>query len=162
MRYLPFEHIIYTTHLSEEEVMDILSRCVGQKSGRIFRNSPVKAYEGYINGSRFTISRVVKNRNAFVPRITGTVQQDNTETRIEIKMQLSALVNFFSILFCLMAFSFLIAGMMRSDQDDGDALLAAGMLSGIYLLMMLGFKTESKKSGQLFEKLFDAKIISAE
>lgn len=145
MRYLPFEHIIYTTYLSEKEVMDILSRCVRQKKSRIFKNNTVEGYEGSIHGSHFTVSRIVKNRNAFVHRITGTVQQTASETSIEIKMQPDTLISVILIGCCVAVILFLIADLAKSDRDNEDAILAAGMLSGIYLLVMLGFKTESKK-----------------
>ncbi|MBP2615935.1 hypothetical protein J2772_001075 [Chryseobacterium jejuense] len=45
MKYLPFEHIIYSTNLSEEEVITRLSGCVEPtKFG--FRKRSDKEYEG--------------------------------------------------------------------------------------------------------------------
>jgi hypothetical protein len=70
MKYLPFEHIIYSTNLSEEEVITRLSGCVEPKKFG-FRKRSDKEYEGYIYENGFEINRIIKNRNSFDPDISG-------------------------------------------------------------------------------------------
>lgn len=160
MKYFPFEHIIYATHLSEKEVVAILSCSVGYKAAGSFRNGPSKAYEGFVDGNRFTINRVSKNRNSFLPQNTGTIRQDNTATRIEVKMRLHNPVRTFLLFWCLTVTLFLIASLMKPDQDYEEVFLAViMMLAAYYLLVMTGFRIENKKSGRFFEKLFDAEIV---
>ncbi|RXM40882.1 hypothetical protein BOQ62_03640 [Chryseobacterium sp. CH21] len=74
MKYLPFERITYTTNLSEQEVLTRLSGFVEPKKFGLGRNY-IKEYEGSINDNNFEISRVIRNRNSFLPQIIGTVQK---------------------------------------------------------------------------------------
>ncbi len=161
MKYLPFEHIIYTSPFPQDEVMAILSRSVERKTVRIFKNGPTKEYEGIIDGYRFNISRIIRGRNSFQPRITGTVQPDTTGARIEIKMQLHLFVLIFSVFWGLMVAAFLIVDVTSANMRYSyvDTLLPIFMLIIFYLMVILGFKTETKKSRRFFEQLLDAKII---
>lgn len=159
MKYLPFEHLIYQTNLSEKEVIVKLSDYMQTKRNRFkFNGNPTKEYEGFINGNSFEINRIIKNRNSFLPQITGTIQRNNNETQIEVKMRLDWAVFGFLFFWCSFVLFFLIMTLTQSEIST-DILIPFFMLLFAYLLTMLGFKIESKRSKKDLEKMLGAKII---
>lgn len=160
MKYLPFEHLIYTTNLSEQDVIRILSENVGAKRKPFASNNgSTKEYEGVIYDNSFEINRIIKNRNSFLPQITGTIQENNYETQIEVKMKLHRLVSIFMIFWCTIVIFFLIMTLIESKGATIDIVFPLSMLLFAYLLTMLGFKIESKRSKNDIEKMLEAKII---
>lgn len=159
MKYLPFERIIYRTNLSEQEVITRLSSFVEPRKFGFGRN-PIKEYEGSVNNNSFEIQKVIKNRNSFLPQISGTIQKNNGETQIKITMQLHWIVFVFLIFWCGFVVLFLIGILVMEDLKSLEFFSPMFMLLFVYALTMYGFKSESKKSKEYFEKNFDAKIIS--
>lgn len=159
MEYLPFEHLIYKTNLSEQEVLTRLSDFIDKKKIRIFRNNITKEYEGTIDGNSFEISRIIKGRNSFQPQITGEIQQNNYETQIEIKMRLHWSVFIFLLFWCVFVCCALIMIFTNGEKISAVSLMPLLMLLVAYLFTMFGFKIESKRSKKDLEKMLDAKII---
>ena len=159
MKYLPFEHIIFRTSLSEQEVRAKLSDFTEARKSRFF-NTPTKDYEGFINGNSFKINRIIKGRNSFAPQINGTIRANAAGTQIEVKMKLQEYVLAFLIGWCFLASLFLMAIFTMEDKTAMDFLLPVLMLLFVYALTMIGFKIESKKSREYLKKNFEAKIIS--
>lgn len=162
MKYLPFEHLIYKTDLSEKEAIKKLSDCIETKrSGFIFNRTSTKEYEGFIDGNSFEINRIIKNRNSFLPQITGTIQNNTYETQIEIKMRLSWFVLVFMIFWCSFVMLFLVVflaiAFTQAGKISGGIFIPVSMLAFAYLLTMFGFKSESKKSKEDLKKIFEAK-----
>lgn len=160
MKYLPFEHIVYESPFSQEEVMAQLSRSVEWQKVYVFGSGSAKEYRGLIDGNHFNISRIVSKRNAFQPQISGTVQQRTAGTRIEVKMQPGTFILGFSALWCVAVFIFLIVNIISADRSYPSVLIPIGMLLAAYLTAILSFKAETKKSGSFFEKLLRAKVVS--
>ncbi|MDQ1162896.1 hypothetical protein QE422_003264 [Chryseobacterium sp. SORGH_AS 447] len=160
MKYLPFEYIIYTSHLSQEEVMANLSGSVEWQKVHVFGSGSTKEYRGLVNGNHFNISRIIFKRNAFQPQIIGTVQQHATGTRVEVKMQLNTFILCFSAFWCFAVLVFLIVNIASSDRSYPSVLIPFGMLLATYLTAILSFKAETKKSKRFLEQLLDAKKVS--
>ncbi len=156
MKYLPFEHIVYTTNFSEQEVTTRLSNYIESRKVRMFKNNPTKEYEGFISDNKFEINRIIKGRNSFLPQIIGTIQKFNEETQIEVKMQLHWAVKAFLIFWCSSVIFFLIITLMKGMSIE--ILFPISMLLFAYLLTMLGFKSESKKSKNDLKRIFEARI----
>ncbi|MGE8554489.1 MAG: hypothetical protein ACN6OB_11230 [Chryseobacterium jejuense] len=157
MKYLPFEHIIYNTDLSEEEVITRLSGFVEpEKFGSRKRSD--KEYEGYLYENGFEINRIIKNRNSFAPDISGLIQKNNNGAQIEVKMRLKWYVFIFLIGWCSLAMLFLLV-MLVKERDIIDILLPIFMLVFVYVLTMIGFKIESNQSKDDLKKYFAAEII---
>ncbi|MCJ7935297.1 MAG: hypothetical protein MUW56_17145 [Chryseobacterium sp.] len=162
MKYLPFERITYRTNLSEQEIITKLSGFVEPKKFGFGRN-PIKEYEGSVDNNRFEINRIIKNRNSFLPQISGTIQKNNDGTQIEVTMKLHAFVFFFLIVWCSLALFFFICLCVRDIRDKEisvDFFLPLFMLLFVYALTMLGFKMESKKSKEYLRKSFEAEITN--
>ena len=158
MKYLPFEHIIYRTNLPEQEVIQRLSDHVQPKKWG-FRNNRTKDYEGFVEGDRFEINRIIENRNSFLPQINGVVQKKNNETEIEVTMRLQGFVLGFLIMFCGFVVSFFIAVATTEKKSPIFFLMPLFMLLFIYVLTRVGFKWESRKSKAYLKERFEAEII---
>lgn len=159
MEYLPFEHLIYKTNLSEQEVLTRLSDFIDKKKIRIFRNNITKEYEGTIDGNSFEISRIIKGRNSFQPRISGEIRQNNYETQIEIKMRLHWSVFIFLLFWCVFVLFALIMIFTNAEKISAVSFMPLLMLLVAYLFTMFGFKIESKRSKKDLEKMLNAKMI---
>jgi hypothetical protein len=158
MKYLPFEHIIYRTNLSKREVITRLSDCMETKKNSFtFNNKSTKEYEGFIDDHHFEINRIIRNRNSFLPQISGSIQENNHETQIEVKMKLHVLVLIFLVFWCLSTLFFLTTVLIAVEKISLDVLIPVGMLLFAYALTMFGFKTESIQSKDNLKKIFEAK-----
>jgi len=161
MKYLPYERIIYKTNLSEQEVLTRLSGFVEPKKYGLGRN-PMMDYEGSINNNRFEISKVIQYRNSFLPQINGRIQNDNDGTQIQVTLSLHAFVSFFLIVWCSFALLFFIGISIRDIREKEisvEFFLPLFMLLFVYVLTMVGFKSESKQSKEYLRRSFEAEII---
>ncbi|MFZ4927644.1 hypothetical protein [Chryseobacterium sp. Mn2064] len=158
MKYLPFEHIIYRTDLPEQEVMQRLSDHVQPKKWG-FRDNQPKDYEGFVDGNRFEINRIIENRNSFLPQINGIVQNKNNKTEVEVTMRLQGPVLGFLVVFCGFAICFFLVVMTTEKKPHITFFMPLFMLLFIYVLSMAGFKWESRKSKAYLKERFEAEII---
>lgn len=161
MKLLPFENIIYKTNLSEIEIVKRLNDSIEpSKTLRInlFGNESTKPYEGYIFEKQFKINRIIGYRNSFLPRIKGTIQTNAQGTSIHVKMRLHISVIIFLTIWCgivgVAFFTFLSYAISNNEFHIGIP-GTIGMLIFAYVLTMLGFKSESKKSKRYLFKLFE-------
>lgn len=159
MKYLPFEHIIYTSNLSKRDIIKRLSDCMETKGNGFFtfNNKTTKEYEGFIDDHHFEINRIIKYRNSFLPRISGSIQENNNETHIEVKMKLHMFVLIFMVFWCLFVLFFLITVLIAVEKISFVVLIPVGMLLFAYALTMFGFKSESMRSKEDLKKIFEAK-----
>jgi len=158
MKYLPYERITYKTNLSEQEVLTRLSGFVEPKKFGLGRN-PMKDYEGFVNKNSFEISRVIKNRNSFLPQINGAIQENNYRTEIEVTMKLDVLVFVFLTFWCLINIGVFITIGLTEKKMSLEFFMPLLMLLFVYALTMVGFKSESKQSKEYLKRSFEAEII---
>ncbi len=157
MKFIPFEHLVYITDLSEQEIFTRLSEHVATKKFRIIRTHSIKQYEGHVrNDNTFKISRILKYRNSFQPKIEGKFQQSNNTVRIEVKMRLNLFVILFTIFWCSMAFLFFIVQISSDAEWSFETFLPLFMLFFGYLMVLVGFKVESGRSKKDLSKIFEA------
>lgn len=165
MKYLPFENITYKTKLSSSEIIKRLNEVTEPRKlfriSDIFRSNNHKPYEGLIEANYFTISRIIRYRNSFLPKISGRIESEFTGTVITVKMRLNTFVLIFmSIWFTgvgLACFA-VLAMALNGDSFSAFALIPFGMLLFGYAISTGGFKHESLKSKYYFAKLFEASI----
>ena len=119
----------------------------------------MKEYEGYILGKEFEINRIIKNRNAFLPKIKGRVYKFDSTTKIKIKMNLNWFVLIFIIVFFSMSFTFLILSIIDTTKTFEDILVPAIIIVFAYILTMFGFKSESRIAKAHLKKIFEGVIV---
>lgn len=157
----PSEKITYKTPLSKEEVLRILSENV-EKSTHFwdFLKKTEKPYRGKIFSENFEIQRVIRYRNSFLPIINGEIQQKNTHTEIHIKMQMILFVQifliiWFSIVF-VMLFSVFFSVFFLKETSIWSVVLPLFFLTFGFALSYFGFTSETKKSKNWLQQIFQA------
>ncbi|MFT3982079.1 MAG: hypothetical protein QM687_16545 [Ferruginibacter sp.] len=167
-QFLPFEKYTLTTKLSETAIRERLANNVQPRRGMFSYagDRSGRPYEGTMNGNLFTISRIIQHRNSFLPVINGEISSFLGQTEIRIRMGLDGFVKVFIILWlsfaglaCIVTSAVLIAKPAAIFKND----FPIGMLVPFFLfifgflLMLLLFKYESKKSRAFLAGLFEAK-----
>ena len=165
MKYFPIEKITYRTKLNKVEIVSKLSDCI-EPEKILFRISQkgTKPYEGKIHNNKFEINRIIKYRNACLPRIYGIIQQNSEGTTIKVNMILHLpvaifLFIWFGALGCAGVFS-LIQFILYSEYRNPAVIFVFGMFVLAYYGIMKAFKYESTKAKRDLEKLFEAEIIN--
>jgi hypothetical protein len=166
MKFLPAENIIYRTNLKKDELLSRLAEYVEPvKSNRFFNfyaTNTTKPYKGKIVGSGFNFSRIIQHGNSFLPRISGTIEQDYNGTIIKVKMRLRRSTLLFLSIWCgLIGFACVVMLMeyLRHPQFEPAMLIPFGMLLFAYLLAMFSFKYESKRSRKDLMEILQATIV---
>ena len=166
MKYLPTENITYKSKLNEEEILKRLSEIIEpEKMFRFdfFKSGSSKSYEGQIIGHTFDISRIISDRNSFLPRISGVIERDYNGLTIKVKMRLHLFVLVF-LCICTVGvgigcFAAFLTQVINKSELNPVLLAPFGFLAFMYLLTMFGFKTESRRSKKDLQLLFEADII---
>lgn len=165
MNFLPKETLIFKTKLKEDEVISRLSQSVEPekliRSG-LFGSTNTKPYEGTITGKNFSIRRIIKYRNSFLPRILGSVEQDIQGTSIKVKMRLHIFVLCFLFIWCsgaLIGLFFMAKNVVDNKGFDPWFFMPIGMLLLVYVLTIAAFKYESGKAKNDLKTLFEAEML---
>lgn len=149
---LPFENIIYTTYLSENEVYNKINEIVNIQ----------KNYTGKWANGRFKIKRNINYRNSFLPQIQGELGNEWDKTRIKVKMKLHPFVLTFIIFWLsgvLMA-CIVTTYMMTTTKGFDAFFLIPYIMFVIGCVLTIGaFKVESSKSRKDLQQLFEAEIV---
>ena len=166
MKYLPFENITYKTKLDSDEILKRLDEIIEPKKifrmTGIFKSSNHKPYQGNVNGNSFDITRIINYNNSFLPRITGNVERDLGNTKINVKMRLHPFVLVFMFIWCGgIGFGFLtlLNSNIENEKFEPGILLPLVMLLLGYGMTTGGFKYESSKTKKYLGELFEAKIM---
>ena len=168
MRFLPIENVVYKTNLKEDEIIRRLSENIEPK--KIFRFyslfDSTKPYEGRIIGRNFKIRRVIRYMNSFLPHIRGIINNDLDGLTIKVKMRPHIFVITFICFWCgCVIYNFIAIlttdfthGLCYSEVRAIDIFFTLGMILSAYILSMLAFKFESRKSKKDLRKIFQAEM----
>ncbi|NME72833.1 hypothetical protein [Flammeovirga aprica] len=165
MKFLPFENLTYQTKLDSEEVLHRISDIIEPKKAiritGIFGSSNHKPYEGSIEKNTFQMNRIINYRNSFLPIINGVVEKGKYGTEIKVKMKLHIFVMLFiSIWLGIAAIASLaLFPMLLMGNFDSISSLPFWMFVFGYVVVLGGFKYESRKSKKYLAELFEAKYI---
>ncbi len=163
MLLLPYDKVIFNSPLSHEELLDELIGVIGKPKmfygkGWWVKEYPknLKPYAGSLTRSKISIYRVLTNyRSAFNPLITGRIKPTSNGTQVKLHFYLHPLVMIFMATWLGFACFFLVVTIqitLSRGNTDGLGFAALFFLGG-YLLMMIGYKYEVRKSTRFFHTL---------
>lgn len=163
MKFLPIEHLVYTTQLSIAEVRETLLDSVEPikkfRMKGLFKIRGHKPYEGKIDENTFFMRRIIQYKNAFLPQINGEIHENHSKTTtIHINMKPHNVVLIFAgILSGLVGVVFLVflGVLIFTLSFDVMVLIPLGMVLFIYVLTMGGFTYESRIAKKHFSKIFE-------
>ncbi|WP_130287673.1 hypothetical protein [Aquimarina brevivitae] len=168
MKYLPVENITYHTDLNSNEVLHRLEGIIESfnrnTKTEFYSHSNPKYYIGTIDDTSFSINRIVKFKNPFLPRIIGTIQPSLNKTQVTIKMKLHGGILLYVIFHCgafgLVFLAVFAASILNGKYNPNMIHPLSFFLIG-YGLTMAGFKYESIKSKKYFAKLLEAEYTNS-
>lgn len=168
-KILPFEALVYHSKLNKEELIAHLQNEIEAEKSFSFGAksfSYSKPYIGNIYNDRFEIKRAITYRNSFLPVIKGTIKNDLSGSKINVKMNLIDFVKVFMIIWlggvsmgCIASAYSLFFGYNTNSETGFFMFIPFIMLLFGIAMVCFGFKTESKKSITDLEEILQAKII---
>jgi hypothetical protein len=162
MIFLPYESVTYHTKISPDEVIQRIQSVLDNSSRWFFTSiDHNRPYCGKVEGHTFTISRIIWYGNPFLPRITGSVKQYATETQINIKFRLHPIALLvLGVWIAILAFlNWSNYQEIGSSLDEAKVYFPLILLPLTYIILMLGFKLESRKSDHFLRDQLDAQVV---
>jgi hypothetical protein len=156
-RLFPFERVSFPSDASAEEVLRRLEAAIEPTAW--LRNpfsTQHKAFQGKVTGNTFRISRIIHDRNSFLPTVAGSVREAGSGAVIEATLGLNPFVAAFMALWLGSVGVLAVVlgvGTLSSGQNPALALIPTGMFLFGYLLSQGGFLFESKKAKHFLEEL---------
>ncbi len=164
---LPFDNFKLLTRLSATEVQHRMESITEpRKTFRgLFVTQKTKPYQGNVTGNQFEISRIITYRNSFLPLIRGRISTNMGQTEVAIWMRpvLFALIfmGFWLGIVGIICLAMAIEAFRQWEQllahgVSPVSLIPFGMFVFGYLLLLLAYKTESRKSKAFLMQLLEA------
>jgi len=158
---IPFTRFELKTYLKAEEARQRLDAEVEPRS--IFTSVWRRDHRFFVGkvaaDGRFTINRVIRYRNSFLPYIYGEIVDDLDATRIKMRLHPHPIVMVLMLIF-LGVFLFVSVGaaVMSGDltQDIWVVLAFLGFMTLFYAIVIGFFNFEVNKARQKMEKIFQA------
>ncbi|MFB9108450.1 hypothetical protein [Flavobacterium gyeonganense] len=168
-KYLPLEELVYHSNLTKEELIKrVQNEIEAEKSFGFGANnySYSKPYIGKVYNNSFEIKRAINYRNSFLPVIKGSVQDHLSGSKIHVKMNLTDIVKVFMIIWlggvflaCLGVTYTLIFDKGFTSEAGFFMFIPYFMLFFGTIMIVFGFKGESRKSVKDMEEILQAKLI---
>jgi len=155
MKYLPFENTTLHTQLSADEILRRLNEDILPFDSFSWRghNPDNKVFQGYTINKEFYINKTFKRYNTTPAIIKGELQENETETIINLKARLDKIHGIFTIGLFAMFFILVVYSLNISTLC-----LAFLLLMLVYIPAMSSFKRDSKDAKAYLANLFEAEI----
>ncbi|MDR1729627.1 MAG: hypothetical protein LBR52_03095 [Prevotellaceae bacterium] len=170
-----FYRLGYLTHLSKEEILNILSYEIDKKKHKyhLFSSWNKHKYEGVIKDNCFYISRIVNSSRLrlSLPIIEGYIEEKDNETEIIVDMKLSvdgkfslAIIIGFVFLIIIVLIIVAVNSFFAMDFVSGIIqslfVICSPFVTLLFIKLALSFfASECENSKRDLKKLFSAKII---
>lgn len=156
MPFLPWDSFDFETAMSPEEILTTLKARVEPKKVFRFSSEGAADFEGTVAEDGFTINRIIRYHNGFLPIVTGKFRQGKAGTIIAIEMRLHR----FAAAYMSVWFGGLGAGAVLMLCKGEGTQLVVGLL-GVAVMITLGlllmnwpFWYEAKKQKAMLLEMF--------
>jgi len=154
--FRPFQKHLIISNFSKEETIEKLNSITYNKLLTGNKNVS-KKFEGEIDNYGFTIYRIINYRNSFLPIIKGNfVSQNGNSTLIEMRIQMNIFASIFMSIWFLISgvifLNFLYDQFGSKNFDFKSLVFIVGFIITGYLIMILGFNYEAKKSKEILSQ----------
>lgn len=161
---LPWRRFDIDTHLTPEQCTSALEAIVEpRKRMRLPWTRSARDFEGEVNGLEFSIQRIIRYSNSFLPVISGTILQGFGATRVRITMSPNRFVLavwVFSMTAAATVGGFLLFHGTDRNQPPAAAFASAMLLFG-YLVCVIPFAIEAQKARRILTQAFSGTLPPA-
>ncbi|WP_375560020.1 hypothetical protein ACE193_20225 [Bernardetia sp. OM2101] len=164
MKYLPYEKISYTTHLSSEQIKKRLEQITEPKKifrwKGIFARSNHAPYEGEINLDSFKISRILHRKMGFLPLIEGKIQSEKFEgkekTTVHLTMRLSNFILAYLVIWLFWMIILLLPNsFINVNLDNNSRIFILIAIVIFYVISIVKFNQEVSNSKEELKRVLD-------
>ncbi len=166
LKYLiPFTSFTIHASLSSIDALAALQAIVEPKKFRLFDRGE-KPFEGTAESGRFTIRRLIRYRNSFLPVVSGVIQPAPGGSTIRITMRPMIFVMIFCVFWLSGVLS--IGGVLLSQlswsniQANPMGLIPVGMVVFFLILVNGGFWFEANKQRKMLTNVFNGIALKVE
>ena len=155
MNFIPFLKINLQTKLNEKAVCEIIAKNTEPSQfirSSFYKSEDVKTFEGKTNGNTFSIRKIYRSRNIFVPQIEGNIENSFGTTTINLKFRLQkftiGILIFWLLGMSIAAFS-IVRIALENSTLNGMVIAPLIFIVIIYIMMQLFFNfytTNAKKA----------------
>jgi hypothetical protein len=152
VRLVPFDWWTLDSKLSAAELLARLEALVEpEQLLRLGAGGPTRPFQGEVSPQRFSFSRILRSRNAFLPQLVGQVVPTPTGSRLEVLLRPRLVtLGFLSSSFMFLGMVGLGVLRVRGLADPGAfgplLLFALG-----YTVTVTAFSSEAKRARALLE-----------
>ncbi|WP_338762677.1 hypothetical protein WAF17_18075 [Bernardetia sp. ABR2-2B] len=160
MKYLPYEKVSYTTHLSQEQIAKRLNQITEPKKifrwKGIFASSNHATFEGRVDINSFKINRIMHHKMGFLPLIEGNLQNEElgNKTKIHITMRISNFVLAYLLIWLSwMIIIILPNSFINTRLDNTSRIFILVALVVFYVISMVKFNQEVSNSKEKLKEI---------
>jgi hypothetical protein len=148
---LPWRHYEVTSPLNQAQIAAALQAATTLPSrwSGFWPRTQSADFEGTVTPGGFTISRIIRYRNSFLPVITGHIDTIATGARVTISMRLSWFILVFWVVWMTgvaSSFGFLLFKRQGVHNRVFGIAVISGMLLFGYLLCTMAFGLEARRA----------------
>lgn len=164
MKIIPYDKCVIRSPLSVDQLKERLADHLEPRKlvrSPFNRRKKYKAYEGYVTGNTFAISRIIDYRNSFLPEIQGKFLSADKGSRVVVEMRLNEIILVFLAVFCLvliLVFLVVVNYSFRSGSFNPVVLIPLGILMIMVFATSLAFNAERDRSQRDLVKFFSGEI----
>jgi hypothetical protein len=121
MNLFPFENIVIFSPLSENEIKNSLKNNIewNTELGMTFNKNSIRDYEGFVQGDKFKIRRILKSGiNSFIPIVTGHIIDNVDGSKIALRLRLHRVVMILAIVFTIFSGSIFITRLFSTPDEQ--------------------------------------------
>lgn len=166
MKCLPYERYTIVTSLSIAEARQrLLDNLEPERNADYILKNKTRPYQGTMTEDEFTISRIIRYWNSFLPQITGRFYTDNGQTHIRIRMRPVNFVLVFVVFWLgvmgTMTIALPISALTETPHRPFSPFNFAPLCIFLfgYALIMTAFKLESSMSKKFLAELYGSGIL---
>jgi len=162
MKYLPYENFYIVTTLTPAELTQKLEKEIEPDTQfgfkRVFYRSSPYYFRGCLLNDGFELYPLIFRKNSFIPFIKGVVEPYLNGSKVQVKMRLHLSMFVFAVVWfgpiitlgCIAIYQALYYG----NYGIG-SFVPFGMVLFGYIMILLGFKSESIPAKKKLLKLFE-------
>ena len=154
---IPYQHFVINTSLASEEIARLVLDNISPPRSLSQPPAPGKEFEGSVSRDGFTINRIIRGRDSFLPVLNGRFTSIPKGTKVDLYLTPHPIVIVFLLIVCFPLFEMLIVA-LKDFVLNGDinvpSLSPLGIFAGcLYLIGLVSFGRESKKAVEFAKRI---------